>query len=232
MFSLTVTTDKDETAVVINGLAAALAKPETLMPPLAVALQREVATIFREQSDPVTGVRWAPTGSLALSTRVGGGQSGKTLSDTGNLRNALVSARPKIVDNQVSVDTSGVPYAALHNFGGVQRPRNAKSLAIPLTKEAKRAGSARRWWGQNVAKKPFIFNNGEKVFIDSLADIKGNKKGDKEGPQNIVLQFILLKFVRIPQRRFIGVSPRLVRNSVKIAQAVVAKIIADSKRKA
>lgn len=230
MFSLTLTTDKDETAVVINGLAAALAKPDMLMPPLAVALQREVATIFREQSDPVTGVRWAPTESLALSTRVGGGQRGQTLLDTGKLRNALVSARPKIVGNQVSVDTSGVPYAAMHNFGGVQKPSRAKYLAIPLTRDAKRSGSARRWWDKNKRLKPFVINTtsgagfdvGEKLFI-----VTRDAEGD-----GLTFHFMLRSAVVIPQRRFIGVSPRLVRNSVKIAQAVVAKIIADSKRKA
>lgn len=219
---VTVTTAKDEVSVVIDGLASALAQPGLLMPPLAVALQRETATIFREQSDPVTGARWKPTGSLALSTRPGGGSNGQTLLDTGQLRNALVSAKPKIVGNQVSVDTAGVPYAALNNFGGVVKPRNAEMLAIPLTREARLAGSARRWWGKNEARKPFVGRFNGKLFIAT----------SQEGGDGLDLHFILKPSVTIPQRRFIGVSPRLVKSATTIANAVVAKIIADAKRKA
>ena len=38
---------------------------------------------------------------------------------------------------------SGLPYASIHETGGVIRPKRAKRLAIPLTPEARRAGSPR-----------------------------------------------------------------------------------------
>lgn len=221
MISVSAQVVQDEVSVVVPGLANGLAKPELLMPPLALVLQREMGTIFREQSDPVTGAKWQQPGGLTLSLRPKGGAGGEALKDTGRLRNALVSARPKIVGNQVSVDTTGVPYAAMQNFGGVQRPKRAKMLAIPLTSEAKRAGTARRWWSRNEDQKPFVFGKGRRLFIAT---------NDQRG--RLVLHYMLRDSVTIPQRRFIGVSPRLVDRSMKVATAVVGKIVADAKREA
>ena len=104
-------------------------------------LQSEAARTFRNQADPVTGAPWKPTGSLAMSTRAGGG---KTLVDTAGLLNDLVSGIPVIEGDKVSIKSNKV-YGPIQNEGGTITPKNAKFLAIPLTRRARLAGSPRRF---------------------------------------------------------------------------------------
>lgn len=77
------------------------------------------------------------------------------------------------------------PGAALLNYGGTVRPKRAKFLAIPLTKQAKRAGSPRRMKGTKAVP------------------LFARKVGGK-----LVGHFLLVKKVTLPAREFAGVSDK------------------------
>ena len=115
--------------------------------------------------------------------RVRGGN--KPLLDTGVLRNSL---HPVALPDGAAVVTNH-PGAALHNSGGVVKPRKAKALAIPLTKDALMAGSPRRF-----KRKLSIHKTRRGTF---LAERKGAR---------FILHYRLVRRVKIPARWFLGLS--------------------------
>ena len=120
------------------------------------------------------GQKWRP---LKYPRPRGGDQPGR---DTGRLMNSFTGRADA---TGVTVGTAH-PAAALFNFGGTVRPKKAKRLAIPLTREAVRAGSPRRMKG--TAKKPLF----------------AKKVGGKW-----VGHFLLVRQTRHAAREFLGVSP-------------------------
>lgn len=102
---------------------------------MADILVKDVRGRFVTSTDP-GGRPWKP---LAKSPRVGGG--GLPLLDSGLLR-ASVFGYGTATGAAVATN---MPYAALHEYGGTVRPVTSKYLAIPLTREAKRVGSPRRF---------------------------------------------------------------------------------------
>lgn len=109
-------------------------------------------------------------------------EGGQTLSLSRRLRNSITYAA---TGSTATVGTN-VVYAAIHQFGGTVRAKNAQFLSIPVTPAARAAGSPRNMAGLHVAqtlKGQFI-----------LVDAKG------------VTQFLLRKQVTIPARPFLGVS--------------------------
>ena len=63
---------------------------------------------------------------------------------------------------------SVLPYAGIHETGGVIRPKKARMLAIPLTSEARRVGSPRAF-----PRKLFVIDHGSKP---ALAETLGTKR--------------------------------------------------------
>lgn len=124
------------------------------------------------------GQRWRP---LKYARPRGGD---KPLLDTGRLMNSITG---RVEATAVVVGTAH-PAAPLAQFGGVVRPKKAKALAIPLTKEAVRAGSPRRMRGSQ--KVPLF----------------AKKVGGKW-----VGHFLLVKKVTVPARPFLGVSKEAAR---------------------
>lgn len=124
------------------------------------------------------GQKWRP---LKYARPRGGNQP---LRDTGRLMNSFVG---RVAGDAVVVGTAH-PAAALHQSGGVVRPKKGKFLAVPLTKEAVRAGSPRRLKGS--AKVPLF----------------ARKVGGKW-----VGHFLLVKKAAVPARPFLGPSPEAVR---------------------
>lgn len=129
---------------------------------------------FRSTSGP-DGAAW----EKSFRAKHGGGQ---TLSLTRRLRNSITYTA---TGSSATVGTN-VVYAAIHQFGGTVRAKNAQFLSIPVTPAARAAGSPRNMAGLHVAqtlKGQFI-----------LVDAKG------------VTQFLLRKQVTISARPFLGVS--------------------------
>jgi phage gpG-like protein len=153
---------------------------------LSQLLVSDVKKRFSSSTSP-EGTPWRPL----KYPRPNGGNA--PLRDTGQL---MASITGKADATGVVVGTNRVG-AALHNFGGTIRPKKRKFLAIPLTREAKRAGSPRRlrktkgiplfarkvrgrWFGHFlltrkavIPARPFmgVSREGEKLIGQALADL-------------------------------------------------------------
>lgn len=85
--------------------------------------------------------------------------------------------------------------AGVHEYGATIHPKKAKNLAIPLTKEAKNAGSPR-----NIAGLQFIpIEPGYGYLVRE----KPKAKGKEYNPDNYEWLYMLVKSVEIPERSFI-----------------------------
>lgn len=103
------------------------------------------------------------------------------------------------------------PGARVHQFGAIITPKNAKMLSIPLTVEAKRYGSPRRF---PKRRRLFVFTS--KAGNKLLAENVGNGK--------LTFHYVLKDHVYIPPRPYIGFSDR----TMKKIERVVADRFADS----
>lgn len=157
---------------------------------LNVAKQMAVSDVknnFQKSRAP-DGTPWV---SLAWP-RPGG--PGKPLYDTGVLMNSI---RATVSGGVLSVFTD-VAYAGLHQYGGTIRPVRAKKLAIPVTREAKRAGSPRKMTGLQFA----MFPSGKGIAHTQQGT--GNRASR-------TVHFVLVDEVTVPARPFLGFSPAFVQ---------------------
>lgn len=130
------------------------------------------------------GTPWVPL----RHQRVYAGTSNKPLRNFGFL---MASVQAKATQNDMTV-SSNLIYAGLHQFGGMVRPKKGKFLAIPATKEASRAGGARRF---RRPLHPIINRRGTGgVLLD----------------ENDVVQYYLTKEVKVPARPFLGFSKAVI----------------------
>lgn len=130
------------------------------------------------------GEPWAPL----RHQRVYQGSNNKILQNFGYLY-ASIQAKATAKDLTVS---SNLIYAGVHQFGARITPKKGKFLAIPATKEASRAGGARRFRSPLHA---IINRRGTGgVLLDS---------------QDVV-QYYLTKEVTVPARPFLGFSKQLI----------------------
>ncbi len=147
---------------------------------------------FRTQSDPATGTPWKKTSRLTLGTRPGGGGGGKTLWDTAGLMGSIQGSL-KVTDSTAVIGTNK-RYGRIHQEGGIIVPVHAKSLAIPMTHEARQAGSPRNF------PRDLFFLKGHRPGSGMMAEaIRGNEN-------NIRVHYLLLKSVRNDARPFMGLS--------------------------
>ncbi len=151
---------------------------DTLAPVMQVAGIAAVSEIQDrfQASRSVTGAVWKPL----KFPRVRGGD--KPLLDQGILR---ASFTHKNDGTTLTVGTAQ-KQAPLMQFGGIVTPKKGKFLAIPMTKQALRAGSPRRMTGLRTR-----INRGGR----SGAMMRGG-----------VTQFLLVKKVTVPARSFMGFS--------------------------
>lgn len=178
----------------LQGIAARLGHDgKILMRGVGNIALRASARAFRAQADPESGRAWKPTGGLALQTRPGGGSGGKTLSDTAGLAQSIQTSLNVSLDQ--AVIGTNKRYGKIHQTGGTIRPVNAKALAIPVTREARRAGSPRRF-----PRKLFILK-GHAPGSAMLAEAMGGGKTGK-----VRVQYLLRSSVKIEARPFIGVN--------------------------
>ena len=110
-------------------------------------------------------------------------EGGQTLSLTRRLRNSITYRA-----SQTSVEVgTNVVYAAIHQFGGTIRAKKGPFLSIPVTAQARAAGSPRNMPGLAVAQTL----KGQFVLLES-----------KSG----TVHFLLRKQVTMPARPFLGAS--------------------------
>lgn len=184
----------------LAALGAAAKRPTAGLKAVGQLMKRESSLAFQAGRDPKTGRAWPASGGTL--------KRGKTLYETGRLANSVNSARPRVTDHSVSIGT-GLVYAPIHHFGGTVKAKNAKNLAIPLTRKASRVTSPK-----NYAGKLF--------FIKSKRGSKFLAQSDKAGKLSFI--YLLLASVRIPARPFFGLS--------REASATARKILGQSIRQA
>lgn len=153
------------------------------------------------------GTNWKPLANNRPRNQ-GRGQ-GKPLLDKGTLRASMTTTGGKgHVENvgplSLEVGTN-LEYAALHQFGGVVKPKKAKMLALPLTREAVNYPSPRQF-----PRALFFFRSrglGAKAF---LAESKGQRK------KKMVMHYLLLPSATIPAREFAGFSEAFLKQADEV----------------
>ena len=104
--------------------------------------------------------------------------------------------------NVVKIGSFGIPYAAIHEFGGPITPINRQFLTIPLRTEFKHH-SARDFNDLFVHRSPKT----NELFL-------AQKRGG-----NIIYAYKLVKFVQIPARPYLGPAfhthKKTIRNSLR-----------------
>ena len=127
--------------------------------------------------------------------RLGG--TAKPLLDTGKMRASL---QTRVEGNSYFIGTNAVQ-AAAHNFGAVIRAKNSKYLAIPLTLEAMRAGSPRRF-PRPLDVQIWRDKTGGVMFEWPVT----RRRGRIENLESVD-HYLLTKSVTIPKREFLWISP-------------------------
>ncbi len=194
-----------------------------LLMAIGTEMQRETGRNFRRERDPITGKSW-PRSKRAIA-QSSDSRPGTTLFNDGKLLGSVLRGTPKVEGNSVTIGSSHFS-ARVHNDGLTIKPKRANSLAIPVSREAIKAGSARAFIeSMEGADRPsFYFKRGDTGFI---AHMKGYKPGVrrrqfgksdiKAKPGVLVIDFILKKEIKMPQRRFYGVG--------KIAKQAIVSVI-------
>lgn len=171
---------------------SAAASPGAMRVPLKALEVLAVADVRKhfDRGEGPSG-KWKPL----KHKRVSGGD--KPLLDTATLRNACIA---KADDSGLTLSCNARG-AALHQFGGIVKPVRAKALAIPLTVEAKRAGSPRRFRGKLHREGPRDQPTGV------LVETKGEKR---------IAHYALVKSVKVPARPFLWLSDGFYEQAAKI----------------
>jgi phage virion morphogenesis protein len=163
--------------------------PKQATGPLPLTVRKQIAQVlvsdsrrrFQTATDP-GGRPWKPL----KHRRPNGGD--KPLRDTGVLRNSITGEATATG----AVVFSNLPYARLHEYGGTVRPKRSKYLAIPLTRDAKRTGSPRRF-RVKLSFRPFKRKGTGGVLFVRRAG-------------TTIDHYLLVKSVTIPARPFLSPS--------------------------
>lgn len=189
-------------------------------------MQGQVRRTFDKQADPVSGVAWKPVQPFGHGTD----PSHKILQSNAGagLMGSITSAPMKVEGDMVSIAPSdSIPYANVHQYGGEIRPRLARNLAIPMGRQERLSGGARRWWHQQTQK-------GLKPFVYSAWTGKGNKFIAMVDPETkkLKLHWLLKEKVFMPQRRYFGWNSEYEAEIEKAfagrLQAIVRRALADA----
>lgn len=217
--------------VQLGGTVRALAGPAGSLPPgvlavpptvgrrMGVLLAGDMRNHFQKSASP-DGQAWAP-----IKPRPQGGD--KPLLNTGKLRNSITG---RAEQHGASAGTNAIQ-ANLMNAGGTVRPVRAKMLAIPLTREAVRAGSPRRF-----PRNLFVIRSrkGNVLLVEKPQRTKGGKlkkrklnaneqtlAGQYDPGGGLVPQYRLVNSVTIPARPFNGFTDEAVAGCGEIAARYV-----------
>lgn len=215
----------------LGGTVRALAGPAGSLPPgvlavppslgrrLGVRLAGDMRNHFQKSAGP-DGTAWAP-----IKPRPQGGD--KPLLNTGKLRNSITGrAEP----NGASAGTNAIQ-ANLMNAGGTIRPVKAKMLSIPLTREAVRSGSPRRFprhlfvirtqrGNVLLVEKPQRTKTG-KVKKRKLNASEQSIASTYDPGGGLVPQYLLVNSVTIPARPFNGFTDEAVADCGEMAMRYV-----------
>lgn len=195
-----------------DALNARLADLSPAMEVVGMNLQRRVARRFQSGSDWPQSIRAQREG-------------GRTMLLSNRLRNSIGTLGDEgvfdVTKMSVTLGTNTV-YARLMQEGGIVRPKTAKALAIPLTREARKAAS-------NVASirdipnLVFLPSKGKPETIGVLGKVaKGTSKKTGVQKGDFVPWFALRKSVTIPARPFLYIED----GDIPMIERVIRRYIA------
>ena len=139
----------------------------------------------------------AVAGAEDIRRQLGTGERELVMRNPGS--GLAASVQGWMLDRSAPLAAVGVPanapaasYAAIHEHGGVIRPKNARALSVPLTREAKQLTSPRR-----MTTLSFIKRKGKPPL---LAEVR---KGGK-----MIAHWVLLAQVTIPATNWLSEGAR------------------------
>lgn len=158
--------DWDGLHATLGRIAAIGAQPAPLLAAIGVALEDSTKRRFEDGEDP-SGIKWAsyaPLNPLYAADKVGT----QILVASGTLRSTIYSG---VVGNEVFVG-SEQPYAAVHQFGAVIKPKNAKALVFMLGDHKVEVGSvtvpARPYLGLSDSDREMVVGELEDAFARAI----------------------------------------------------------------
>ncbi len=205
----TVTVSVAGLSAALPGVLAGIAPGRIVWPTKVIGqmVVSDVKSNFANQRGP-DGVRWRQLSR----PRPGGGNL--ALRDRGLLLGSITAAATA---DTVAVG-SGLEYAGVHQFGGVIAPKAAKALAIPVTKEAARAGSPRRF------PRPLFLLKGKAGKPGCLAESKETGRG-KAKTKTVVVHYVLVAKVVVPARPYLGFSAGLLGRVERLVSDLGVKAV-------
>lgn len=160
-------------------------------------MKADIQENFKNSASP-TMEKWAPL----RFPRPEGGE--KPLMNTGLLRASFTGGKEhieRVADSYAEVG-SNRPGVNLQNFGGEVRPRKAKALAIPITKEAKRVRGPREF------PRPLFMIWKKDAETGILAENVMERVGRKS-QRKLKVHYILAKVTRHVARPMVGFGERV-----------------------
>ena len=166
---------------------------------IRMELLKDIRDNFQGSHAP-DGTPWKP---LAMNRpRNRGKGNPKPLLDKGLLRNSITTAGPGHVEMSgplfLEVGTE-LDYAWIHQAGGKIRPKTAKYLALPLSREAVSYPRPRFF-----PRPLFVVKKRRLLLAESVT---------KRRKPVLVFHYLLLTEVEIPAREFVGFSPTFMQRA-------------------
>lgn len=157
------------------------------------------------------GTPWAPLAHPRPRT----GGADVPLRDTGILMGSVTGkgqGNIDVIDEEGLTFGTNLDRAAIHQYGGTIQPTKAGALAIPLTKDAARAGSPRNFPRPlGMVKRP----GKPPLLVETTSGRRGKRK-DFIGPTPLgkgaktIFHYVLMRSVRIPARPFLGFAAKTI----------------------
>jgi phage virion morphogenesis protein len=200
---------------------------------VGVLLAASMKANFDKQSDP-NGTPWVPIKQYRARGAVGGLRQGKILRDRGLLMAGATGKGPNAVRQEsprALIWGSNLEYAGIHQYGGTIRPTSGRALAIPLTREAYRAGSPKNFprplhvvWPKGRTSGWLVEDKPGAVRRRGAVRRGGGPPPVSRGARSI-LHYKLASKVVIPARPFIGVNPPLIEKIEWVLLEHIAKLL-------
>lgn len=149
---------------------------------IADQTQKNIKRIFGQKEG-------APRSEITLRAQ---GRTGRSSGRGGGLLGSVALERTTDGGVQVSVGGPGVPYAAIHEMGGVVTPKASLFLTIPFQP---------KYQGTRASEHELYFSVDEKWGPVLLVESWGKRKG---APTEKNIAFLLRKRARIPARPYLA----------------------------
>jgi hypothetical protein len=201
----------------LSHVAVGLAATEKIHERIVIALQRHVFKNMPKTPGLSPFTMLSRRGSVPL-------QDTRTMMQSVTGSNPAQIATAPFTLNAAGLEAGTIgskfPGAAVHNFGATIRPVRAKALALPATREAKKAGGPRSFPRELFFVKP-KGGSGKSGHVGWLAESKGRGKNAR-----LERHFMLRTSVEIPQRQWFPTKDEARPVAVKVISFTLRELAA------